>query len=202
MTFTVADFQFRERTNLREYHPWMQNPDMITEQERVVGDILLSASTTSEAEGERQDRENTTPRGSRSFFVVLDLSSTEIVHPTTDWSASTSTEAEKPEALTEELHRIFFAAREEVFEDGMDSVFSRRLVNFMESYSRLAIDILSDLLILEQVNAEIAGEALRHVGYLEHSETRIPRRRFARALLVRFICKNSRRSNLGNSCYG
>ena len=78
--------------------------------------------------------------------------------------ASSTAQAEKPEVLTEELQRIFFAAREEVFEDGMDSVFSRRLVNFMERHSRLGIDILSDLLILGHVNAEVAGEALRHVG--------------------------------------
>lgn len=82
-----------------------------------------------------------------------------------------------PESLVEELRQIFFAAKEEVFEDGMDSVFSRQLVDFMESHGRLAIDILSDLLLLEQVNAEVAGEALRHVGYLEHSPTRLVRRR-------------------------
>ena len=82
-----------------------------------------------------------------------------------------------PESLAEELQRIFFEARDEVFEDGMDSVFSRRLVDFMQHHGGLAIDILSDLLLLERVNAEVAGEALRHVGYLEHGATRIPRRR-------------------------
>ena len=91
--------------------------------------------------------------------------------------ASSTAQAEKPEVLTEELQRIFFAAREEVFEDGMDSVFSRRLVNFMERHSRLGIDILSDLLILGHVNAEVAGEALRHVGHIEHVPTRLERRR-------------------------
>lgn len=82
-----------------------------------------------------------------------------------------------PESLVEELRQIFFAAREEVFEDGMDSVFSRQLVDFMQNHGRPAIDILSDLLLLEQVNAEVAGEALRHVGYLEHPSTRLVRRR-------------------------
>ncbi|MCY4525696.1 MAG: HEAT repeat domain-containing protein [Anaerolineaceae bacterium] len=82
-----------------------------------------------------------------------------------------------PESLVEELRQIFFEAREEVFEDGMDSVFSRQLVDFMGSHGRLAIDILSGLLLLEKVNAEVAGEALRHVGYIEHPSTRPVRRR-------------------------
>lgn len=84
---------------------------------------------------------------------------------------------EAPEPLVEGLRQIFFAAREEVFEDGMDSVFSRQLVDFMKSHGRLAIGILSDLLLSEKVNAEVAGEALRHVGYLEHTPTHISRRR-------------------------
>ena len=102
---------------------------------------------------------------------------------------SSTAQAEKPEVLTEVLQRIFFAAREEVFEDGMDSVFSRQLVSFMERHSRLAIDILSDLLILEKVNAEVAGEALRHVGHIEHAPTRLVRRR----LLERCLFDSSAR---------
>ncbi|MCY3947412.1 MAG: hypothetical protein OXF44_14135 [Anaerolineaceae bacterium] len=81
-----------------------------------------------------------------------------------------------PESLVEELRQIFFEAREEVFEDGMDSVFSRQLVDFMESHGRLAIAILSDLLLSEKVNAEVAGEALRHVGYMEDQSTWLARR--------------------------
>lgn len=120
--------------------------------------------------------------GSLSWIEEVDTTSRQdfaptLEHPTIDRSASSSMPVEKPKVLTAELQRIFFAAREEVFEDGMDSVFSRQLVNFMERHSRLAIDILSDLLILEQVNAEVAGEALRHVGYIEHAPTRLVRRR-------------------------
>ena len=112
------------------------------------------------------------------YWVTLKpSSSSELKNTASDNSESATAEAEKPDALTKELQQIFFAAREEVFEDGMDSVFSGRLVNFMRRHNRLAIDILSDLLILEQVNAEVAGEALRHVGYLEHTPTHISRRR-------------------------
>ena len=178
MSLAVAEQLTREHTSSGGYHPWMEDPNTITEQNVIAGNFRKSIHTTLDIEEEEQDWEETSDPGSHYYFlVILDPSSTVLVQQKTDWSDSSTAETKKPEALTEELHRIFFAAREEVFEDGMDSVFSLRLVNFMERHSRLGIDILSDLLVLEKVNAEVAGEALRHVGYFEHAPTRLFRRR-------------------------
>ncbi|MDE0610550.1 MAG: hypothetical protein OXH77_11670 [Anaerolineaceae bacterium] len=174
----VANNTTMEHASLWNLPPWLDDANKISEQNVIVGNFQPSINSTSDTEVERQDWEETSTLGSRFFYLSIpDSSSTVLVKQPTDWSDNSTAETEKPEALTEELKRIFFAAREEVFEDGMDSVFSRRLIMFMKRYSRLGIDILSELLILERVNAEVAGEALRYVGYLEHSETHISRRR-------------------------
>lgn len=178
MSTVVAGNTTKEHASSWDLPSWLDHTNKISEQNVFVAFFHQNIHTTGYAEKGLHDWEYTASLGLLSYYsVILDSSFTEQIQPPIDNSANTTAEEEKPEALTENLYRIFFEAREEVFEDGMDSVFSRRLVNFMERYSRLGIDILCDLLILERVNAEVSGEALRHVGYLEHTPTRIPRRR-------------------------
>ena len=180
MSNAVTEQQSREQTFSKGPPLWMENPTTIPDQYVLLEEFRPHFPVSIEYKGEAPGSKDSSSQADLSCsLVILHSSSTFTIleQQTTDWTKSSTVNATKPEALTEELKRIFFAAREEVFEDGMDSVFSRRLVMFMKRYSRLGIDVLSELLILEHVNAEVAGEALRHVGYFEHSETHIPRRR-------------------------
>jgi HEAT repeat protein len=52
------------------------------------------------------------------------------------------------------------------------------LVTLVENYSHVAIEVLTDLIIGEQVNAAVASEALRWIGHIEDPSSHLERRRF------------------------
>lgn len=66
---------------------------------------------------------------------------------------------------------IFADAEEQVFEDGIESDFSRELLALISLYGRVAIDPIVRLIISESANKEIAAEALRAIGRIRQSST-------------------------------
>ena len=70
--------------------------------------------------------------------------------------------------IDQKIETLFGAAREQVFEDGMESDFSKELISLVKKYGNAAITVLTRLIITEQVNAEVASEALRWLGNIEH----------------------------------
>lgn len=83
-----------------------------------------------------------------------------------------STEYYKPsDALYLKTETIFWAAKGEVFEDGMEGAFSRKLSYFVERYSKDALEAITCLIVYEKVDPEIAGEALRWLGRIAHAES-------------------------------
>jgi len=77
-------------------------------------------------------------------------------------------EVGKKAEIRKRIEALFGAAKEEFFEDGMESEFSRGLVSLVRQYSNRAIDVLVHLLGSDQVNAEVASEALRWLGRMDH----------------------------------
>jgi hypothetical protein len=73
--------------------------------------------------------------------------------------------------IDQKIETLFGAAREQVFEDGMESDFSKELISLVKKYGNAAITILTRLIVTEQVNAEVASEALRWLGHMEHPKT-------------------------------
>lgn len=73
--------------------------------------------------------------------------------------------------LQENLEFLFNCAKEEFFEDGIESQFSMSLEKIIHEHSSNAIIVLSNIILSEDINAEIASEALRLVGRIEHPET-------------------------------
>jgi len=73
--------------------------------------------------------------------------------------------------LFKQANLIFTKAKEEIFEDGMESVFSRNLSNFVKSYSHSAMEAIISVVLSNQTNAEVASEALRILGRLNHKST-------------------------------
>lgn len=85
---------------------------------------------------------------------------------------SSTAKKETPEETDEAVMALFRAAKEEVFEDGMESEFSRELVRLVKKYGSVALDLMGSLIISEErVNPEIASEALRWLGRMEHAQT-------------------------------
>ena len=65
------------------------------------------------------------------------------------------------------VNETFSEAVEEVFVDGMESVFSRNLHTVIRSHRDMAIDAIDRVLRFDQPSAEVAGEALRQVGFVD-----------------------------------
>lgn len=78
--------------------------------------------------------------------------------------------------IRNEIRALFERGKEVNFEDGMESQFSRELVHNILEQEHVAIRIVHELIIKEKVNAEVAGEALRWLGTLQHLPTQRARR--------------------------
>lgn len=114
------------------------------------------------------------PKGSSSDEPK---SVSEIIRKRIYHSLQNSTLREEPdEGIRESLETLFARAVDEVFEDGMDSEFSRELINLVKLYGEPAVDIIASLITFEQVNAEVASEALRWLARMDDPGTYYSRR--------------------------
>ena len=69
------------------------------------------------------------------------------------------------------MRQLFNDARNEVFEDGMDSNFANALYCFVREHGTAAVDALETVMRMSDVNAEIAEEALMQTGYMKDEAT-------------------------------
>ncbi|MEG3975458.1 hypothetical protein QT970_12665 [Microcoleus sp. herbarium8] len=91
--------------------------------------------------------------------------------------------------LSEEIYRLFKASEEQIFEDGMETEFSKKLILLIKEYADEAIEIITGIILYERVNAEVATEALRWLGNIDHA----PSYRFRLWLLERSLsCSKAR----------
>jgi hypothetical protein len=75
------------------------------------------------------------------------------------------------DVLYSKIENIFWAAKGENFEDGMESSFSHQLISFVKKYGNDALEAITCLIVYERVNSEVIGEALRCLGRIEHTES-------------------------------
>jgi hypothetical protein len=71
------------------------------------------------------------------------------------------------ENVSSQLHELFSAAKEEVFESGMETSFSRKLLDLINQYNVAAMNAITDFILSGTMNAEIAAETLRWLGLME-----------------------------------
>ncbi len=69
------------------------------------------------------------------------------------------------------IENLFTVDRDEIFEDGIESNFSKSLIYYIQKYGNEVIEILSGLMDHGMVNPEIASEAMRWLGHVEHPQT-------------------------------
>jgi len=69
------------------------------------------------------------------------------------------------------IENLFESAREEYFEDGMESDFSRELVSAVKKYGNLAMNEIGYLITGDRGDEEVASEALRWLGRIDDEST-------------------------------
>lgn len=83
-----------------------------------------------------------------------------------------STELYEPSnALYSKIEAIFWTAKGEFFEDGMESTFSKQLDSFVKEFGNNALEAITCLIVYERVDPEVAGEALRWLGRIDYAES-------------------------------
>lgn len=78
---------------------------------------------------------------------------------------------EETEDIGPRIRLLFEAAREQLFEDGMESDFAAELAIQIRRYGNDVIAVLTRLIISEQVEEGVASEALRVLGCINHRQT-------------------------------
>ena len=73
--------------------------------------------------------------------------------------------------MLEEIERIIVGDSGEIFEDGMESRFSRKLVALIKQYGNDAIDAIGELIRQRRMNVENVAEAMRWLGCIESPPT-------------------------------
>lgn len=82
---------------------------------------------------------------------------------------SSSNVAQTASYIERRIKEQFGAAKEEIFESGVENEFTRELASLINEYGNKAIDILSQFIIYETPNEELISQALLLLGRLEHS---------------------------------
>jgi hypothetical protein len=94
-----------------------------------------------------------------------------------DIPASSSTKRTvTSETIEQELQQLFNECRHDVFEDGIESDFSRRLVRMVETGGNMVLLELNALLRSPSTSPNVSAEALRWLGLMRHRETHAYRR--------------------------
>jgi hypothetical protein len=78
--------------------------------------------------------------------------------------------------LASEIEGLFAAAAGEEFKDGFDSALSLKLQRLIVQFDDTTLAIVSDLILGNRVEPEVAAEALRCIGAMENGATHPARR--------------------------
>ncbi|MDP1713898.1 MAG: hypothetical protein Q8L41_04055 [Anaerolineales bacterium] len=116
-----------------------------------------------------QDSNSTTDLATNLFGRVLLNART--VNSYGENIESSTIESENSRLLVAQATSIFTNAKEEIFEDGMESEFSRNLSDFILSFGQPAMEVIIDLYFSNSVNTEVVSESLRILGRLRHRNT-------------------------------
>ena len=84
---------------------------------------------------------------------------------------TSTTSQERPQEVDEGFEALFESAKEQIFEDGMESEFSTGLISLIQKYGNDAIMVLTQIVVDEKADAEVTSEALRWLGQFKDSTT-------------------------------
>jgi HEAT repeat protein len=75
---------------------------------------------------------------------------------------------DRPPELAESFRYLLMSAKYELFEDGIESEFSKGLMALIKKYENDALAELAYFIVYEKVSTEVAAEALRWLGLMDH----------------------------------
>lgn len=112
----------------------------------------------------------------RAPYAIPDWSSTksaqQLIHPSLSEALEPTINATKrhdsDEAVSRTVVALFEEARDEIFEDGMESDFSRKLIALVRRHGNAAVEAIASLIAEEGADPEVSAEALRWLGHMEH----------------------------------
>lgn len=96
---------------------------------------------------------------------------------------------DRPPELTESFRALLMAGKDQIFEDGIESEFSKDLIRLIKKYGNDALAELAYFIVYEKASAEVTAEALRWLGLMDH----LPSYHWRLWLLERSICSRSAR---------
>ncbi len=106
----------------------------------------------------------------RSQYQIQEINAHTVKHHS--WNVESSTARRVgSELLVKQAGSIFTSAKEEIFEDGMESDFSVSLTEFIVSYGRSAMETIIPIILSEHTNTEVVSETLRVIGRINHETT-------------------------------
>lgn len=73
------------------------------------------------------------------------------------------------------LNSLTAAAKDEIFEDGVESAFTKGLRSFLDTYSMVAVSAIGNAKVAGKIPDSIAAEMARFLGDVDHSATRAQR---------------------------
>jgi hypothetical protein len=116
---------------------------------------------------------DSTARTDREFFRprLIRQSAPWTKGPQKEHLENSTEQKERPEEIDQEIEGLFEIAKEQIFEDGIESEFSRGLISIIKEYGNDAMIVIANLIVTDQVNAEVASEALRWLGHIDHPKT-------------------------------
>ena len=169
MNITAADIVSGREHSLHGNISWREDDDPTALLRNISWRAQHDDPLNVEALYERRELDvSSSNRPPFGFRVAL---TSETVHLTKEISASSTA----PDFLTVFPTLIFMqicsAAEEEVFEHGMESVFSLSLASFIEEYKEQAVKVASRFLASGSVDKVVAMETLHQMGLSEHERT-------------------------------
>jgi hypothetical protein len=75
---------------------------------------------------------------------------------------------DRPPELAESFRCLLTSGKGEIFEDGIESEFSKSLIDLIKKYGDDALAELAYFIVYEKASAEVTGEALRWLGLMDH----------------------------------
>ncbi|MCX5826295.1 MAG: HEAT repeat domain-containing protein [Deltaproteobacteria bacterium] len=87
------------------------------------------------------------------------------------WAESATVKKKQEKEFESEIWALFEAANDEIFEDGIESRFSKDLIKLIITFGNDAVTFITDSIISGHANPEVASEALRWIGRMNHPQS-------------------------------
>jgi hypothetical protein len=94
---------------------------------------------------------------------------TSVMHE--DLPRNSTVQLPRSEEISRKLRKLLEVGKDEIFEDGMESNFSKGLIQLILEHGNNAVSDLAYYIVYEKAKPELSAEALRWLGLIDHPGT-------------------------------